>query len=131
MADQKHWRHCNKCDKKHPSPMGKKCKGHFIDFYMKMDQVNVTDGAMCAPGGLFTATSDGVAGQHDAGMKPQMENNTDSRPDRLESLLSQLLLKDGHTAKPTLDLDSPFSSDSDKRIHRARYILPRIQSSRI
>lgn len=109
MADQKSWRHCNKCDKKHPSPTGKKCKGFYAEFYLKTDQENVTKES----GGLFTAASDGAVGQHDSGKKPQAEDRTESRLDRLENMLSQLLLKDGQAAKPTLDLDSPFSSDSE------------------
>lgn len=31
MADQKNWRFCNRCEKKHPSPTGKKCKGLYLD----------------------------------------------------------------------------------------------------
>lgn len=56
---------------------------------------------------------DGMAGQHDAGVRPQASVDMENRLIRLENMLSQLLIKDGHVSKPTLEVDSPFSSDSE------------------
>lgn len=48
----------------------------------------------------------------------EASGNVDSRLDRLENMLSELLVKDTHSQKPAEPLGSPFSSDSEDEYYR-------------
>lgn len=98
MADQRYWRHCNKCNKKHPSPTGKKCKGYFSDEFLDYTQLREKDNAHQVPVGVLSGVA-AMADGHSPTRREPTNSGLEDRLTRLEDMISQLLVKDSNSGK--------------------------------
>lgn len=110
MSGQRKWRHCNKCERKYPSPTGKKCKGVYLDVFSDssrdFDKELETVGI---PNTVAGSEAGSPLGSGCAGAGP-MEH----RLSCLEDMLSQLLIKEEQSKKPARTSSSPFASDAEE-----------------
>lgn len=111
MSSGKKWRFCNKCEVKHPSPTGKKCKGNYSDIFTDLEaQFEESNNGHTFSAGAPPMLS--LAVGSNSRTNAVDPGSMEKRLSRLEDMLSKVLLKEDDAKKRSCSV-SPFSSDSE------------------